>query len=355
MRNRARRGTSLAVVQAALVCTLWAAPRNAWGDTVSIPASRDNSLYEESGDTSNGAGAYLFTGRTAFVGNRRALVRFDAAASIPAGSTVTSATLTMNLSRTGSSSSGTSMSLHRLLADWGEAASDAGEPGGTGAPAQFGDATWTSTFWPDDLWSSSGGDFSALASAAVTIGGTGPYTWGSTSDMVSDVQSWVTAPGGNYGWIVIGKESTLRSAVRLDSRENATPANRPVLQVEFTPPPPTVGTVPDGSSVPGAQLTVQRLPGGDLELDWGASCHLDDDDYEVYEGTLGSFTSHAPLLCTTMGLTSATVTPSPGGTYYFAVPRNATEEGSYGRDSSGNERPEGAARCLPRGIAGCPD
>ena len=56
---------------------------------VSVVASQDNSLYEDSqGVLSNGAGDYLFAGRTkqsAGRSLRRALVQFDIAGAVPPG------------------------------------------------------------------------------------------------------------------------------------------------------------------------------------------------------------------------------------------------------------------------------
>jgi len=71
----------------------------------------------------------------------------------------------------------------------------------------------------------------------------------------------------------------------------------------------------------------------------------------VYEGALGTFTSHVPRLCTTNGATTATVQPSQGNAYYLVVPRNSIKEGSYGQASDGSERPPGVSSCLPREIA----
>lgn len=116
--------------------------------------------------------------------------------------------------------------------------------------------------------------------------------------------------------------------------------------------PTGAGTVPDGSS--GAPLTVNLNVGGNLTLLWSPSCAAGDDDYEVYEGTLGTFYSHASVLCTTSGATGAVITPAPGNTYYVVVPRNTDREGSYGLDGEGTERPPGAGQCLAQDVAACP-
>ena len=88
-------------------------------------------------------------------------------------------------------------------------------------------------------------------------------------------------------------------------------------------------------------------------LSWDASCRGGDTDYEVYEGTIGDFTSHSARLCSTGGLTTVTLTPVPDDAYYLVVPSNGYKEGSYGTDSTGAARPRGAPWCLPQSIGAC--
>ena len=204
-------------------------------DSVTLTATRDNTLYEQvGGGLSNGAGVYIFTGTTATATlRRRALLRFDLS-TIPAGSTVNSATLQLNMSRTISNAQ--SVGLHRVLADWGEGTSDATSEEGQGAAATSGDATWEHRFYNTELWTTVGGDFDPAARATVSVVGLGLYTWGSTSGMVADVQAWVDAPASNFGWMLLGNEAGAGTAKRFDSRENAVEANRPRLTVDFTPP-----------------------------------------------------------------------------------------------------------------------
>jgi photosystem II stability/assembly factor-like uncharacterized protein len=115
----------------------------------------------------------------------------------------------------------------------------------------------------------------------------------------------------------------------------------------------SAGAVPDGDFVTGVPLTAAKLPNGDITLSWEASCAIGDDDYEIYEGTIGSFTVHASLFCTTEGATTKTFTPSTGNRYYLVVPRNLEREGSYGVSSSNAQRPQGVPACLPRQIDSC--
>jgi hypothetical protein len=179
----------------------------------------------------------------------------------------------------------------------------------------------------------------------------GFYSW-SSAGMVADLQAWLTSPATNYGWIMICNEEGAPSAKRFDTRENPTAANRPSLTIRYSPP-GSAGSVPDGGNVPGAPLTLQRS-GGQLNLAWGSSCTASDTDYAIYEGALGSYPSHHPIVCSTSGLTTKTVTPSSGNRYYLVVSRNATHEGSYGRSSSGLERTTGTPECIGQLLAECP-
>ncbi len=200
---------------------------------VKIAASKDNTLYEsDSGSFSNGSGAAFFAGNNNHGEARRGLLAFDLAGTVPAGARLESVTLTLNLSRTLPGTQ--AVSLHRVLADWGEGMSNAtGEEGG-GAAAASGDATWLHTFFNTQRWASAGGDFAATPSATQSVAGLGQYTWGSTPEMVADVQSWLDAPAGNFGWLLLGNEQANGTAKRFDTRENPVIANRPVLTVTYT-------------------------------------------------------------------------------------------------------------------------
>ncbi len=114
------------------------------------------------------------------------------------------------------------------------------------------------------------------------------------------------------------------------------------------------GRTPDGALLPGPGLLAIDLVGTQLVLSWGASCLVSDTNYEVYEGSLGDFTSHEPIECGTGGSLTLMHSPPPGDAYYLVVPANPSFEGSYGLDSARSERPLGPSACLPRAIASCP-
>ncbi|MDX1389063.1 MAG: hypothetical protein R3344_07730, partial [Acidobacteriota bacterium] len=113
------------------------------------------------------------------------------------------------------------------------------------------------------------------------------------------------------------------------------------------------GRIPDGALVPGPDVLRLDHTGQDVILTWGSSCLASDADYHVYEGVLGEFTSHEPVVCTTGGALGF-VHPAPSGNaYYLVVPSNGLYEGSYGRTGSGAERPQGTGACLPQAIGTC--
>lgn len=217
--------------------------------TLTLQCVRDNTLYEDIlGASSNGVGANLFVGKTNSNLIRRGLVRFNLGI-IPAGATVTSATLTMYMSRTINGSQ--AVTVHRTLADWGEGTSNAGGNEGNGAGATPGDATWVNRFFgTTNFWNTAGGDFVAGASSTTSVSGTGSYSW-TGAGLVADVQAWVDDPSSNFGWLIKGNEATFPTAKRFDSRENSNGSRRPVLSVTYTPPAGPVGAccLPSGDCV----------------------------------------------------------------------------------------------------------
>src|SRR5258707_2595683 len=127
---------------------------------INITPSKDNTLYEYDpvdGDTSNALGFHFFAGKTAMGELRRGVLAFDIAGSIPAGSTITGVTLSMNMSRTPISVA-YPVELHKLLADWGEGTSQASGEEGDGAPATPNDATWRHRFLDTIFCTNAGGD-----------------------------------------------------------------------------------------------------------------------------------------------------------------------------------------------------
>jgi hypothetical protein len=203
-----------------------------------LNARKDNTLYENAtGGVSNGAGPTFFVGNTNQLSGslRRALVAFPVADSIPPGSTILSASLTLHMSRTNAAAPSATVELHRALADWGEGTSVGDANGGAGAAAATGDATWVHRFFGATSWSTPGGDFDGQSDASKSVGAVDFYTWESTGRMVSAVQQWLDNPASNFGWVILGDEEGTATAKRFDSRENIDPSVRPRLAVTYQP------------------------------------------------------------------------------------------------------------------------
>lgn len=224
------RGGDVAWVGAALLLLL--APLPAAADTAFIEATRDATLVEEpSGTLANGSGPVFFVGRTNARQNsvRRALVHFDIAGALPRGARVEAVRLTLHM--TPSNEAPRQLRLHRVLGGWGEGPSSAS--GGGGDVSYPGDSTWIHRFYDDLFWLQPGGDFVARASASREVGASGFHRWESTPKLVADVQHWLAAPHRNFGWILIGDETTPQNSKSFASREEPDASLRPLLEVRY--------------------------------------------------------------------------------------------------------------------------
>jgi hypothetical protein len=225
----------------------------AWSQTVTIGASKDNSIYEDNPTRSAGGSAGIFVGNNGLGSPRRGLIAFDVAANVPAGATITSAQLTLYLGASGGGAD-QSVELHRLNVDWGEGTAGSSDPtiahGGRGFTAAPGDATWNQRFSGSIAWSNPGGtgDFDAAASASAVIPNIieAPYTW-STGGMIGDIQGWLDNPASNFGWLLLNANEVASGTVRaFYSRTAASnaggdpldPSARPALTITYSVPEP---------------------------------------------------------------------------------------------------------------------
>ncbi len=201
--------------------------------TVELVPEKDNTLFEDpQGTLSNGAGEYLFTGNTNNSQVRRALVQFNLGV-IPDDAQIQNASLSLTMNKTVAGP--TPVTVHRVSRAWGEGNSDAAGEEGRGTLAAENDATWIHAFYSTTAWDNPGGDYISTPSATDTVDGNDTYTWESTAQLVTDVQSWVNDPPSNHGWILVGDESVIRTAKRFYSKESADTSRFPRLFVTYTP------------------------------------------------------------------------------------------------------------------------
>ncbi|MDC8004521.1 HYR domain-containing protein [Aureisphaera galaxeae] len=202
--------------------------------TVSINPLKDNSLFQEIPGNSNGAGQLMYVGQNGVSENHRGVLTFDVAGSVPAGATITGVNLTMTADHPTATNGAHDFNLHRLLEDWGEGASDNGVApgsggGGFGDTAVAPDATWNDAMLGTAWASGPGGNFNPASSAVQNVDANGPYTWTSAA-LMADVQDMLDNPGTNFGWIVIGNETTASTTKRFGTRESPI---APVLEISY--------------------------------------------------------------------------------------------------------------------------
>jgi hypothetical protein len=219
----ARMRKRLCLVLAALVAT----STTAAAEVIVIHPARDNTLFLDAGGLiSNGAGAGLFVGNNALSNTRRALVFFDVADSLDVAAVIDSVELRLNVDSAPNSTL-QNVSIHRVLASWGEGTSVS--TGGAGAASTDGDATWLHRFYSGTFWNAPGGDFDPASSASTNVGVSGWHVWTSAA-LAEDVALWLSTPAANSGWLIQGPEDAPSTVRRFDSRETA---NSPELVIYY--------------------------------------------------------------------------------------------------------------------------
>ena len=203
--------------------------------TIVLEPVADTALFEsQSEQLSNALGPYLYVGRIQSGEGRRSLVRFDLSG-IPASATITDASVTLTMDRTVFGP--LNIDLLPVTMPWGEGTSDSGDPGGMGAPATAGDATWDFSIFPGTAWNTAGGDFASL-SAQTIVDDPGEYTW-SGPNVVADVEGWIANPATNLGWILLGNDGAgTGTAKRFSSREGLASPRLVITGTGLNPAPP---------------------------------------------------------------------------------------------------------------------
>jgi len=202
-------------------------------EPVELSPTEFNTIFESSGDVSNGQGETMFVGNTGRGDAMRTLIRFgNLENKIPPEGVIQTVSLYMYMDRT--KAGATQVTLHRLLKSWGQGNSTA--TGGGGAPATPNSATWTYRFYPDILWTSEGGDFNETVCVSTQVNSAGSYYIWSSVDMVNDVQEWIAKPSSNFGWIVMGEEDRSTTAKRFASPNSQNFAHLPYLSIQYKVP-----------------------------------------------------------------------------------------------------------------------
>ncbi|MBM4386758.1 MAG: DNRLRE domain-containing protein, partial [Deltaproteobacteria bacterium] len=179
-----------------------------------LSASADSWIWQAAPGTNYGADTqmlvYPWTGASAM---RRSLLKFDFS-SIPSGSSVNSAVIT--LCEAGTYGFTRTIGFYRALKNWTE--------GGVTWNKSDGSGSWTAT----------GGDFAATPTATASVSWTGVLdcdTW----DVTADIQAFVAGSLPNYGWVIKdANEDNSQNWWSFATKENASASQRPKLTVSYT-------------------------------------------------------------------------------------------------------------------------
>lgn len=179
---------------------------------VQLAATADTYLDEAAPTTPKGGEARIQVYPWEPNWTKRSLIRFDLS-SIPAGVTVTSATL--NLFEAGTFGATRTIGAHRVTRDWTEAA-----------------ATWMRADAATN-WSTPGGDFVSSPTTTTTLSWDGVLGWFQW-DLASDVQAFVAGSSTNNGWLLKDTVEDGSQAYWFFESREGTPGNRPYLRVQYT-------------------------------------------------------------------------------------------------------------------------
>jgi len=192
---------------------------------------------------------------------QRALLQFDLS-SIPAGSTINSATLKLQSTQIGGT---LNISVYEVTESWSEGS-------GTGTA---GAANWNERAAGTN-WTTAGGTYDPTAVANLNTNATGQHTW----NITSLVQAWFSGTKTNNGLMVASPDGGGNRTVTYDSSEGATV---PVLEINYTPPPNVAPTI---TSLSGDSLAYAEGDGAVVIEQGGNALVADVDSSNLDTGTL---------------------------------------------------------------------
>jgi hypothetical protein len=202
--------------------------------TLVIRPSRENgydtTIMNNYADRDYGWSDSLFAGYTTGGDLWRGLIKFDIS-QIPAGATITKATLRLYCSLTYDNNS-YNISLHRSLVEWFASVYN------NTVPVDVDSSVWNYRIYNTHAWAggaggASGTEYAALATDTVSVDKKPNvfYNW----DVTSDIVAFHNGTYNNYGWwLISSNESTAGSVRRFLSAESEYVGLRPRLVIEYT-------------------------------------------------------------------------------------------------------------------------
>lgn len=146
------------------------------------------------------------------------VIAFTGLSNIPAGATITGATLSLYLSDAGGTSN--TVTLKRILRNWVE-----------------GQVTWneysSGNAWTSGGAISDGNDRSATVTASLAINTTHEYKVFSDAQLIADIQAIVDG-GSNYGWTIERTDGQDDANYRIFVTSEGANGQRPYLTITYT-------------------------------------------------------------------------------------------------------------------------
>jgi hypothetical protein len=196
----------------------------------------------------------------------RALLRFDVAGRIPAGSRIRSVTFLVWMTvqpPNDETDPNAWFDFHRVLLPWNEGAGTSLTPGASvGRAAQAGEVCWDYRSFPGVPWAIPGGAAGADYDAAVSgstfiteIPSDSPFLTSAVSNrLVQDFQFWLDHPEQNHGWLMKGQNESNRWTAKRFMTPESNIDDYPRVEVTYTPP-----IVIENITTNGANISFQFL------------------------------------------------------------------------------------------------
>jgi len=197
-----------------------------------VNTAKDTLIQSQSPTTNYGKTSPLYIGDigAAPPNISRGLFQFDLSG-LPAGATLTAATLTLYCESEADTSDRV-FGVHRGLVEWYEGIGNAELPTGENASTYNYRNANGSVAWAGGAGGAAGTEFVATPTDTVTV--TDPataYGW----DVLADCQAFYAGTYTNYGWwLICADEGTINCRKRFTSSDGATTGNRPRLVITYT-------------------------------------------------------------------------------------------------------------------------
>lgn len=186
--------------------------------------------------------------------------------------------------------------------------------------------------------------------AVVTMSSIGTPTTIGGAGVLDAVRFWLANPALDFGY-ALQLAAGATQETKFHAVEEELKQSGPVLTLTYTLPATSSASPAEVSSPASPPLAVDKAAGGDLKVsfqDLGGQVG----GYNVYEGSLGSWYSHAGKLCQqaaslVAGRREIQLTPAAGSTYYLVTSYDLCHESISGIDSNGTPQPPSYLTCAP--------